>query len=180
MTDSISSEMLDGNDIRSQLQAIGRRLAAYAAREVPAGLTEPDPGSDERWEAAEVWAHMAEFVSYWHEQIEAVVGAYDGEPVPFGRTKTDPGRIAAIEVGRREPVEELAGRAQQAISDLDQRIAAFGGVEWNAVGRHETRGEMDIEAIVERFVVSHLDEHLTQLEQLDQLDRLAADPNGST
>ena len=167
MTDSISTDMLDGNDIRAQLQSIRQRLAAYAAREVPAGLTEPDPGGDERWEAAQVWAHMAEFVGYWHEQVEAVVAAFDGEPVPFGRTKTDPGRIAAIEVGRREPVEELARRAQEAIAELDSRIASFGNAEWNAVGLHETRGEMDVEAIVDRFVVSHLDEHLAQLEQLE-------------
>jgi hypothetical protein len=166
MTDSISSDMLDGNDIHAQLQALGRRLAAYAAREAPLGLTEPDPDGDERWEAAQVWAHMAEFVGYWHEQIEGVVGAFDGEPVPFGRTKTDPDRIAAIEVGRREPVEELARRAQDAIAALDRRIAAFGNAEWNAIGRHETRGEMDVEAIVDRFVVTHLDEHLAQLEGL--------------
>lgn len=168
MTDSISSEMLDGNDIHAQLQSIGQRLGVYAAREVPAGLTEPDPDTDERWEAAQVWAHMAEFVSYWHEQVEAVVAAFDGDPVPFGRTKTDPGRIAAIEVGRREPVDELARRAQAAIVELDKRIATFGNAEWNAVGLHETRGEMDVEAIVERFVVSHLDEHLAQLDGLGE------------
>ena len=167
MTDSVSSEMLDGNDMHAQLQAIGQRLAAYAEREVPAGLTEPDPEGDERWEAAQVWAHMAEFVGYWHEQIEAVVAAFDGDPVPFGRMKTDAGRLAAIEVGRREPIGELARRAEEAIARLDQRIAAFGNAEWNAVGRHETRGEMDIEAIVDRFVVSHLDEHLAQLESLE-------------
>lgn len=160
--------MLDGNDVHSQLQALGARLAAYSARQLPAGLTDPDPDTpDERWEASQVWAHMAEFVSYWHEQIEAVIASFDGDPVPFGRLKTDPGRIAAIEVGRREPIEELARRAQEAIATLDQRIATFGNAEWNAVGRHETRGDMDVEAMVQRFVVSHLEEHLAQLEGLE-------------
>ena len=36
---------------------------------------------------------MAEFVGYWQSQLEKVIDQYDGTPVPFGRTKEDPGRI---------------------------------------------------------------------------------------
>ena len=160
------SPLIDGTDIAARLQVLTTRLAQEAGRDVPPGMTEPDEGSSERWAAAEVWAHMAEFVSYWHEQLEAVIAEFDGEPVPFGRTKTDPGRIAAIEVGGREPIDELARRAQKAVQALRRRVAALGSAEWNAVGRHETRGEMDAEAIIERFVIAHMEEHLDQLEGL--------------
>jgi hypothetical protein len=166
MTDVTPSPMLDGSDIAARLQALAGRLSAEAGREMPTGLTEPDEGGNERWEAAQVWAHIAEFVTYWHEQLEAVIAGFDGDPVPFGRTKTDPGRIAAIEVGRHEPIGELAARAQEALGALERRVTGFGAAEWNAVGQHEPRGEMDSEAIVERFVISHLEEHLDQLEGL--------------
>ncbi len=70
------------------------------------GLTEPDPGGTERWDAPRVWAHLAEFGRYWQAELAKVVDAASAEPVPFGRVKTDPGRVAAIEDGRHRPVEQ--------------------------------------------------------------------------
>src|SRR5688500_18689037 len=94
--------MLDGTDFLARLEAVESRLARHAALDKPRGLTEPDPGGAERWEAGQVWAHIAEFVPYWHGEAESVIAAYDGEPVPFGRTKEDAGRLAGIEMGRHE------------------------------------------------------------------------------
>ncbi len=169
MDEPIKSSMLDGTDFVGRLDSIEVRLAEHARRETPKGLTEPDRDAEEQWEAAQVWAHMAEFVAYWQEQIEAVVGTYDGEPVPFGRVKSDAGRIAAIEIGRREPITELARRVGEGIAELRRYLAGLTVPEWAAWGRHQTRGDMDLEAIVDEFVVRHLEEHL------EQLDRLAAE-----
>ena len=162
----IQSSMRDGTDFLARLDAVNERVRAYAEAEPPAGLTEPDPGADERWEAAQVWAHMAEFVGYWREQAQMVAGEYAGEPVPFGRVKTDPGRLAAIEVGRHEPIARLAQRVHDAIAELRRYLAGLTAAEWSAVGVHQRRGEMDVEAIVEEFVLRHLDEHLAQLDGL--------------
>src|SRR5512132_4023768 len=88
----------------TRLGAVERRLAEHAARPLPTGLTDPDPGASERWEAGQVWAHLAEFPGYWHDQVRKVAGAQasgSAEPLPFGRTKTDPGRLAGIEQERR-------------------------------------------------------------------------------
>jgi hypothetical protein len=160
------SSMLDGTDFVARLESAEQRLAKLAASEAPDGLTDPDPDGTERWEAGQAWAHMAEFVPYWHGQIESVIGAYDGDPVPFGRTKEDPDRIGGIEMGRHEPVGELMGRVGEAIGDLRRYLEKLTSSEWNAVGLHPTRGEMDVEAMVGRFVVAHLDEHAEQLEKL--------------
>src|SRR5437867_11988221 len=86
-----------------RLAAVQRRLAEHAARPLPTGLTDPDPGASERWEAGQVWAHLAEFPGYWLTEFRRVLDAHSAgaEPLPFGRTKTDPGRIAAIERDRR-------------------------------------------------------------------------------
>jgi hypothetical protein len=70
-----------------------RRAAAAGA---PQGLTAPDEPSGEQWEAGQVWAHLAEFVPYWIGEARSVLTAESDQPVPFGRVKTDPGRIAAI------------------------------------------------------------------------------------
>jgi hypothetical protein len=86
----------------ARLERVRRRLADHAARPLPSGLTDPDPGATERWEAGQVWAHLAEFPAFWLDQITRVLAAPStGEPVPFGRTKADPGRIEAIERERR-------------------------------------------------------------------------------
>ena len=158
--------MLDGTDVVARLDAVEGRLAEHAAGDPPPGLTEPDPGATERWEAAQVWAHMAEFVGYWHGELETVIGEYDGTPVPFGRTKSDPRRIAAIEMGRHEAIAELRRRVGDAIAELKRCLRGLTAAELNAVGRHPTLGEMDVEAIVEEFIVGHLEEHADQLDKL--------------
>jgi len=165
--------MLDGLDFAGRLDAIEQRLDVRAANPLPGGLTQADQDTGERWEAAQVWAHMAEFIGYWHEQFDTVIGQFAGEPVPFGRTKRDAGRIAAIEVGRQEPIEALVTRTRQALAAYRRRLAELSAPEWNAVGEHQTLGAMDMERMVERFVVGHLEEHL------DQLDGLIGAPEGA-
>ena len=62
----------------SRLAAAERRLVEHAARPLPTGLTDPDPGASERWEAGQVWAHLAEFPGYWLEQIRDLLAARAG------------------------------------------------------------------------------------------------------
>jgi hypothetical protein len=158
--------MLDGSKSISRLDTVERRLRSHAQSEAPAGLTQPDPDGTERWEAGQVWAHIAEFVPYWQGELQSVIAAYAGEPVPFGRTKTDPGRVAAIEMGRHDPVGDSFERTHEAIDSLRRYLDGLTSAEWNAVGRHPTRGDMDVEAIVDRFIVAHLEEHAEQLDGL--------------
>ncbi len=163
---------LTGPDTTARLEAVERRLGVHAHAATPDGLTEADPDTpEERWEAGQVWAHIAEFVPYWHAELQTVIAEYAGEPVPFGRTKTDPGRIAAIEVGRHDPVTDSFERTREAVAELRRYLAGLTSAEWNAVGRHPTRGEMDVEAIVERFVAVHLEEHADQLDGLAALEQ---------
>ncbi len=167
MDETSSTPMLDGADVSARLAAAERRLAGHAAASAPQGLTEPDPATpDERWDAGQVWAHIAEFVPYWHSEMQRVIAEYAGTAVPFGRTKSDPGRIASIEVGRSEPIESQMARTADAIGELQRSLASLTPAEWNALGVHSTLGEMDVEAIVERFIVEHLEEHAEQLDKL--------------
>ena len=101
----------------TRLSAVERRLAEHASAPLPAGTTEPDPDGEERWEAGQVWAHLAEFPAYWLHQAQRVIAQPTHEPVPFGRVKTDAGRARwprcdqrRSSRGRTAPARGSAGR----------------------------------------------------------------------
>ncbi|MDQ2934457.1 MAG: maleylpyruvate isomerase N-terminal domain-containing protein [Chloroflexota bacterium] len=156
-------------DVAALLQRLGdveARLVEHAAAPLPSGLTDPEPGASERWEAGQVWAHIAEFVPYWLAQIQQVISPPNDEPVPFGRTKADPGRIAAIERDRRTAPEELLRRVRAGIAELRATLAALPPDAWSARGLHPTAGEITLPKMIEWFEVGHLEEHADQLDGL--------------
>ncbi len=143
-----------------------RRLVEHASAPPPAGLTEPDPGGEERWEAGQVWAHVAEFPGYWLDNVERIVELARHESVSFGRTKADAGRIEAIERDRHEPPAALLARARSVLARATETAHSLSPEAWHLRGTHPTRGEMTVHEIVERFIVDHLEEHADQLDGL--------------
>lgn len=150
-----------------RLDAVEERLAGLA--DAPgSGLTPADPSTGEQWEAGQVWAHLAEFIPYWLAQAERLVHARTPGPQPFGRTKADRDRIAAIERGRGEPVPVHWQQLSEDLNDLRAFLRELPLSGWEVRGRHETLGVMPMERIVEEFLVGHLEEHAAQLESLKQ------------
>ncbi|HET8776699.1 MAG TPA: DinB family protein [Candidatus Limnocylindria bacterium] len=143
-----------------------RRLAEHADAPVPDGLTAPDPTTDERWEAGQVWAHIAEFPPFWLAEARRVASLPTNEPVPFGRVKTDIGRLENIERERHTAPAALLERVRASLAEVTDATRAFSPEEWNRRGLHPTRGEMTVQSIVERFIVDHLEEHADQLDSL--------------
>jgi DinB superfamily len=144
------------------------RLAAFAEHPPP-GLTDADPKTGERWDAGQAWAHVAEFVPYWQREIQRVAAGSSQDPVPFGRTSDDPGRAEAIEAGRDEPPTQQMARLARALMLLRTYLAGLSEAQWGARGIYIRGNEMTVADILDRFVVSHLEEHA------DQLEKLAAD-----
>lgn len=157
-----------------RLDRVKRRLEHHASNDAPTGLTEADPSTGERWEAGQVWAHLAEILPYWAEQVRIVVAAASSAPLaapaPFGRVRSDPGRIAAIERDRREDPAALMERTRLGIDQTRDLVRGLSPDAWNAKGQHQTLGEMPVSRIVEEFMVRHLEDHA------DQLDGLAVAP----
>ncbi len=143
-----------------------QRLAAHADAPLPSGLADPDPGSDERWEAGQVWAHLAEFPAYWLAQAQRVVALPTHEPVPFGRVKTDVGRIEAFERDRHTDPAALLERVRASLAEVSDAARSLPPEAWTRRGAHPMRGEMMVHQIVERFIVEHLEEHADQLDSL--------------
>jgi alkanesulfonate monooxygenase SsuD/methylene tetrahydromethanopterin reductase-like flavin-dependent oxidoreductase (luciferase family) len=149
-----------------RLDDVSTRLGALAGAGPPDAVTTPDPDTGERWEAAQVWSHIVEFIPYWREQIDRILGADAAEAVPFGRVKTDPDRLARIEQGRSVPLNELWDGTREELGHLKGFLTDLSDEDWRRHGLHPTLGDMDMQRIVERFLVGHLEEHAEQLESL--------------
>lgn len=156
----------DLSALLDRLAQVRARLAELAATPPPGGLTAPDAPTGERWEWGQVWAHVREFPSYWAAQVRAVLADASREPVPFGRVKTDAARLDAIERGRLMPPSELWLETQPALDDVAALIGGLTDAELRRLGVHRTLGVMDVERILEEFVVAHLEEHAEQLDSL--------------
>ena len=105
-----------GARFAERLDDVEVRLLSLATRPFPPGLTEPDPGGEERWDAARVWAHLAEFPPYWVGEVRKIVAAAADPPPPFGRLADDPARAAAIERDRLLPPDKLWQRVRAGIA----------------------------------------------------------------
>jgi hypothetical protein len=132
----------------------------------PWPLSERFDHSDEAaWGPPEILAHIGEMLPYWHGEAERVIdGKARGlEPVPFGRTATDDVRIGIIGRDRSLPVRELLSRIDADAERLASRMETLRADELLARGRHPTRGELTVAELLDRFAVTHFEEHIVQL-----------------
>jgi hypothetical protein len=146
---------------RDRLEAAAGRIRATAPLLPDEALTDPDPDTGERWDRRQVLAHVAEMLPYWVEQVELVAA---GDQVPFGRLTSNPERIAAIERDRREDPSRLLDRVDEGLGAVLVLLDRLDDDALAHSGRHQVLGEMTVAAIVDRFLVDHLEEHADQLE----------------
>jgi DinB superfamily len=144
-----------------RLLAAAGRIRASAAILPDDALTEPDPESGERWDRGQVLAHVAEMLPYWAQQAELIAA---GRQVEFGRVKSDPGRVEAIERDRREDPERLLARVDEGVAVVLALLERLDEQALARTGHHQTLGDMTVAEIVDRFAVAHLEEHADQLD----------------
>lgn len=152
-----------------RLDAVEQRFDALARTPgdaVAGRRTDADPPTGETWEWGQVWAHLAEFIPYWLDQARDVITRYRGEPVPFGRTKSDAGRIAAIERDRGIEIAALSARLHDHIGEARAFLRELPDGAWSVRGQHATLGVMDLTHLLDEFVVGHLEQHAAQLDGL--------------
>ncbi len=148
------------------LRRARHRLDTHAAARRATGFTDADPVTAERWDEGQVWAHLAEFGSYWLPELQLIVDARSSAPTPFGRTKSDPHRVAMIERHRHGSVADHLAVVHRDMDALEAELAQLDPTDWTRVGRHETLGDMDLWQILDEFAVGHYHEHADQLDGL--------------
>jgi hypothetical protein len=151
------------SDPSSRLRTAAERIHATVPRVPDDARTSADPETGEQWDRGQVLAHVAEILPYWSEQIELVVERGGG--VPFGRVKSDPERNAAIERDRLVDTAELLRRMDHGLLGVLALLDRLDERALERTGTHERIGEMTAAAIVDRFLVEHLEEHAEQLEE---------------
>ncbi|HEV8696760.1 MAG TPA: DinB family protein [Candidatus Limnocylindrales bacterium] len=122
--------------------------------------TEPEAS----WGPREVLAHVAEMLPYWRGELERVVEG-SPEPVPFGRLQTDAFRIGLIERDRDLPISLLFARIDAGFRDWASRIPTLTDAQRAKRGLHPRRGEVEADRILQRHILEHAEEHVTQLSE---------------
>jgi DinB family protein len=124
-----------------------------------------EPEAD--WGPREVLGHVDEMLRYWISELGRVVaGDPSGRAVEFGRVATDPSRLARIAEERQRPTAELLPSIAEALGDATGFIRRLGPADLARTGAHPTRGELTVEASLDRFLASHLEEHVRQLHSI--------------
>jgi hypothetical protein len=129
------------------------------------------PGPESAWGPREVLAHVSEMLPFWLGEIELILAetAHAGEgaaPPTFGRTEADPLRIEVIGRDRTFPARELIDRIDVEGARVARRLRSITDAEAGILGRHMTRGDLAISEIAERFLVTHVEGHVTQLKEI--------------
>ncbi len=157
----MTAEVNRDQDRARRLLAAAGRIRASAPVLPDGALTDADPESGERWDRGQVLAHVAEMLPYWAQQAELVAA---GRQAEFGRVKSDPDRIAAIERDRREDPDRLLARVDEGVAVVLALLERLDDRALAATAHHQTLGDMTVGELVDRFLVAHLEEHADQLD----------------
>jgi hypothetical protein len=122
-----------------------------------------DHSPEATWGPPEILAHLGEMLPYWLGEAERILASDDDEPIPFGRLATDDLRLAIISRDRKLPITELQALVQVGIERWRQRLGELDDRDRGRQGVHPTRGVQSVVDVANRFVASHLEEHLDQL-----------------
>lgn len=152
------------NEYGDRLRAAAALLRERALASYSSFLSSPDEKTGEQWDAGQLLAHSAEFGPYWLAQAQLVVDAAE-RPAPFGRIRSDPERIAAIERDREAEPLVLLDDVDAWVGDVIGWLGARSAEELARLGVHQSMGEMTVARIIEHLCVEHLEEHADQLSE---------------
>lgn len=122
--------------------------------------------AEAHWGPPELLAHLDEMFRYWLGEAERLVDGSPDGPVPFGRIATDAVRIGLIGRDRTVPLRELFARVETDGARTVARMRSLTRAEAARAGVHPVRGTFTVEALFERFVTGHLEEHVEQLREI--------------
>jgi hypothetical protein len=120
-----------------------------------------EPEAD--WGPREVLAHVNEMLPYWATQLRLILAGDPAGATPFGRVATDPDRIGRIASDRQLACGDLLDRIASGLAIAEDLLAGLTPADLERRGLHTARGEVTVGAAADRFVVTHIAEHVVQL-----------------
>lgn len=122
--------------------------------------------AEANWGPPELLAHLDEMLPYWLGEVERILDGPAGGPVSFGRVASDSIRVGVIGRDRTVPLRELFARLASDGSRVARRMRELADHESARLGVHQTRGEVSVDELFERFVTGHLEDHVVQLREI--------------
>lgn len=114
------------------------------------------------WSPMEILGHLVEMIPYWLSHCKTIIAA-TGNPPNFGRTLDAPERIAGVAMGARGNAEEVLQAFDDEVKAAAATIRHMSPEERAKTGVHNRDGLMTVAQIIERFIVSHAEDHCTQM-----------------
>jgi hypothetical protein len=105
-------------------------------------------------------------LDYWTSQLTRVLAGDSSTAVPFGRVATDESRLRRIDDDRQRRANELLDSIGAGLVRATGFAAGLSPEELDRRGLHPLRGELTVGASIERFLVTHLEEHVVQLREI--------------
>ncbi|HZS75082.1 MAG TPA: DinB family protein [Ktedonobacteraceae bacterium] len=119
------------------------------------------PGNDE-WTIMENLAHIVEFLSYWANEVAALV-AEPGKN--FGRTMQHEGRLAAIRDHAHDTLEQIKSALPASYGRLESVLYTLQDSDLDITGHHVKYGDKPLSWFIEEFITGHLRAHLQQMQE---------------
>jgi hypothetical protein len=164
--------------LEEALARLATSRAAFATLRPRVEACEPWPmaqdfgtGPEASWGPRELLAHTCEMLAFWYGEFARIVeaGHAAGDGLPFGRDSEDQVRLAIIDRDRRFTLADQFERIDDGIARWARTISALAAANPQtgaAVGRHPRLGEMSADQLRDRMIVTHLEGHVVQLEQI--------------
>ena len=118
---------------------------------------------EDEWSVMQILGHLSESIPYWMDNCRNLIAA-TGKPLHFGRMLDTPERLAGVELGATGEIDELLPRVEGEIVAAAQAIRRMSPAELGKTGLHIRDGEITVAQVIERFIVTHVEGHLAQIQ----------------
>ncbi len=118
----------------------------------------------EEWSVMQILGHMTEMLPYWLSHANAIIASSD-ELLKFGRALDAPERLEGVERGAAATPEALLQQLYDAMQQTSAAIRAMSSSARAKRGLHSRLGEVSVAQLIETVIVTHAEEHLTQIRQ---------------
>jgi hypothetical protein len=144
-----------------RLEAVADQMTRLLRRPEVAWLLKHAPDVRD-WSVMQILGHTVEMIPYWTRHVKAMAAA--GTPYRVGRAADSPERLAGIERGSSGDPEEMLGQLNREVRVTADVIRRMTVEERGRAGVYTKGGTITVAEAIEKFIVAHAEEHLSQVQ----------------